>query len=190
MSEAVSADDVQSFVEACWQSGAENSHCKDSAKCAPKVLGRTRHVHVLPFLSSFFVSPPGLKAMLATVSASVLFCCESVSLTMCEHACLCSCHPSIMFISSNMRMCFHVHVFHVQYFQMLQHVMRFHVHVFPCSCACFMIPTSFTMSMLCCDIECSMRGCHAPYMTNICFALPGTTLCLSGWKLPKGPKSP
>ena len=37
------------------------------------------------------------------------------------------------------------------------------------------------MSLLCFDIECSMPGCQ--YMTNICFALPGTT-CLSGWKLP------
>ena len=93
------------------------------------VLGRTRHVHVLPLLSRFFVSPPGLKARLATVSASVLFCCESVSLKMCDHACLCSCNPSIMFMSSNMWMCFHVHVIYVRYVHMFQHG-----HVFSCSC--------------------------------------------------------
>ena len=123
--------DGRRLVEACWQSGAENSHCKDSAKCTPKVLGRTQHVHVLPFLSCFFVSPPGLKAMLKTVWASVLIVLLRICFfnNMCDHACLCSCNPSIMFMSSNMCMCFHVHVIHVQYVHMFQHG-----HVFSCSC--------------------------------------------------------
>jgi len=50
-------------------------------------------------------------------------------LKMCDHACRCSCNPSIMFMSSHMCMCFHVHVIHVQYVHMFQHG-----HVSSCSC--------------------------------------------------------
>ena len=64
-----------------------------------------------------------------------------------------------------------------------------HGHVFSCSCLSMFMFMFHGSNMLhhvhaCCDIECSMPGCHWPHMTNLCFALPGTKTCLSGWKLP------
>ena len=79
---------------------------------------------------------------------------------------------------------FNVHVIHVQHVHMFQHG-----HVFSCSCLSMFMFMFHGSNMLhhvhaCCDIECSMPGCHWPHMTNLCFALPGTKTCLSGWKLP------